>query len=171
MTMARFRHGSALSNFSWYRFRHGSALSNFSRYRFRHGSALSNFSWYRGIRADCEVGYRRPSAPNTGTLFPLPSCRLHRNDQEKRWCGLKKHPTTTCGLDLATTITYLGNNQNWMHYPAYRRQGLPVSTAWMESLVKEVNYRVKRTEMFWNDPRGLKPSSRCGLLPCVTPNA
>ena len=28
------------------------------------------------------------------------------------------------------------------------RQGLPVTTAWMESLVKEVNYRVKGTEMF-----------------------
>ena len=26
--------------------------------------------------------------------------------------------------------------------------------AWMESLVKEINYRVKGTEMFWNDPHG-----------------
>ncbi len=42
---------------------------------------------------------------------------------------------------VATTITYLENNQNRMHYPEYRRQGLPVTTAWMESLVKEVNYR------------------------------
>ena len=41
-----------------------------------------------------------------------------------------------------------------MHYPEYRRQGLPVTTAWMESLVKEVNYRVKGTEMFWNNPEG-----------------
>jgi len=24
----------------------------------------------------------------------------------------------------------------------------------MESLVKEINYRVKGTEMFWNDPEG-----------------
>ena len=55
---------------------------------------------------------------------------------------------------VATTITYLENNQKRMHYPEYRRQGLPVTTAWMESLVKEVNYRVKGTEMFWNDPEG-----------------
>jgi hypothetical protein len=41
-----------------------------------------------------------------------------------------------------------------MDYPGYRRQGLPVTTAWMESLVKELNYRVKGTEMFWNDPQG-----------------
>jgi hypothetical protein len=39
-----------------------------------------------------------------------------------------------------------------MNYPEYRRQGLPITTAWMESLVKEINYRVKGTEMFWNDP-------------------
>jgi hypothetical protein len=55
---------------------------------------------------------------------------------------------------LSRTITYLENNQGRMKYPEYRRQGLPVTTAWMESLVKEVNYRVKGTEMFWNDPEG-----------------
>lgn len=49
---------------------------------------------------------------------------------------------------------YLTNNRGRMDYPRYRRQGLPVTSALMESLVKEVNYRVKGTEMFWNDPRG-----------------
>jgi hypothetical protein len=52
------------------------------------------------------------------------------------------------------TINYLENNQNRMKYPEYRQQGMPVTTAWMESLVKEMNYRVKGTEMFWNDPEG-----------------
>ena len=55
---------------------------------------------------------------------------------------------------LATTINYLENNRDRMKYPEYRRAGLPVTTAWMESLVKEMNYRVKGTEMFWNDPDG-----------------
>jgi hypothetical protein len=55
---------------------------------------------------------------------------------------------------LAKTITYLENNQPRMHYPEYRQQGFPITTAWMESLVKEINYRVKGTEMFWNDPEG-----------------
>ncbi|MCA8997699.1 MAG: hypothetical protein KDA80_11955, partial [Planctomycetaceae bacterium] len=41
-----------------------------------------------------------------------------------------------------------------MHYAAYRTQGLPVTSAPMESLVKQMNLRVKGTEMFWND--GLK---------------
>jgi hypothetical protein len=55
---------------------------------------------------------------------------------------------------IASTITYLDNNRNRMKYPEYRKTGLPVTTAWMESLVKEMNYRVKGTEMFWNDPDG-----------------
>jgi hypothetical protein len=55
---------------------------------------------------------------------------------------------------LATTIGYLENNQGRMKYPEYRQAGMPVTTAWMESLVKEKNYRVKGTEMFWNDPEG-----------------
>ncbi len=55
---------------------------------------------------------------------------------------------------LSKTIGYLDNNKDRMNYPEYRQRGLPVTTAWMESLVKEVNYRVKGTEMFWNDPEG-----------------
>jgi len=52
---------------------------------------------------------------------------------------------------LAETFTYLQNNQSRMDYPRYRRDGLPITSAHMESLVKEVNYRVKGTEKFWND--------------------
>ncbi len=55
---------------------------------------------------------------------------------------------------VAGTVTYLENNRLRMEYPEYRRAGLPVTTAWMESLVKEVNYRVKGSEMFWNNPAG-----------------
>jgi hypothetical protein len=55
---------------------------------------------------------------------------------------------------LRKTIQYLRNNQSRMKYPEYRKAGLPVTTAWMESLVKEINWRVKGTEMFWNNPDG-----------------
>ncbi len=55
---------------------------------------------------------------------------------------------------VATTLGYLTNNRERMKYDEYRRQGLPITTAWMESLVKEINYRVKGTEMFWNHPAG-----------------
>lgn len=52
---------------------------------------------------------------------------------------------------LAEAITYFRNNQSRMDYPRYRQQGLPITSAHMESYVKEVNYRVKSTEKFWND--------------------
>lgn len=52
---------------------------------------------------------------------------------------------------IATTIGYFQNNAPRMDYPAYRRQGLPVTSALMESFVKELNRRVKGTEKFWNN--------------------
>lgn len=52
---------------------------------------------------------------------------------------------------LAEAITYLTNNRSRMDYPRYRKEGLPISSAHMESLIKEINYRVKGTEKFWND--------------------
>ena len=55
---------------------------------------------------------------------------------------------------IVDAARYLRNNQSRMDYPRYRQQGLPVTSALMESLVKEVNLRVKGTEMFWNDPEG-----------------
>lgn len=55
------------------------------------------------------------------------------------------------------SLTYLSNNRSRMDYPAYRKAGLPISSALMESLVKEINWRVKGTEKFWNNPSGANP--------------
>ena len=55
---------------------------------------------------------------------------------------------------LRRTLTYLGNNAERMNYPEYRKVGLPVSSSMVESLIKEVNYRVKGMEKFWDDPEG-----------------
>jgi hypothetical protein len=52
---------------------------------------------------------------------------------------------------LAETITYFTNNRTRMDYPRYRKEGLPLTSAYMESFVKEMNKRVKGTEKFWND--------------------
>lgn len=52
---------------------------------------------------------------------------------------------------LADAVGYFQNNASRMDYPAYRRQGLPTTSAHMESFVKEMNARVKGTEKFWND--------------------
>ena len=55
---------------------------------------------------------------------------------------------------IRRVIGYLTNNRERMKYDEYRRQGLPTTSAWMESTVKQMNYRVKGTEMFWNNPSG-----------------
>ena len=55
---------------------------------------------------------------------------------------------------LRRCVTYLRNNEPRMKYSDYRRQGLPVSSSMVESLIKEVNYRVKGTEKFWDHPEG-----------------
>lgn len=77
-----------------------------------------------------------------------------RHWQTKRGLPPQDASETDPRAIVAKTITYLENNQPRMNYPEYRRQGLPITTAWMESLVKEINYRVKGTEMFWNNPEG-----------------
>jgi hypothetical protein len=77
-----------------------------------------------------------------------------RQWQTKRGDAPEGAPDQDPRVILATTIGYLENNAERMKYPEYRQAGMPVTTAWMESLVKEMNYRVKGTEMFWNNPAG-----------------
>ena len=48
------------------------------------------------------------------------------------------------------SLTYLRNNCRRMDYPRYRREGLPITSALVESLIKEFNLRVKGTEKLWN---------------------
>ena len=55
---------------------------------------------------------------------------------------------------LRVIIGYLQNNRERMKYNEYRMQGLPTTSAWMESAIKEINFRTKGTEMFWNKPSG-----------------
>jgi hypothetical protein len=41
------------------------------------------------------------------------------------------------------------NNRARMDYPRYRRLGLPIVSASVESVLKQVNRRVKGSEKFW----------------------
>jgi hypothetical protein len=47
------------------------------------------------------------------------------------------------------TLTYVTNNRQRMDYPEYRRLGLPISSAPVESTIKQINRRVKGSEKFW----------------------
>jgi hypothetical protein len=52
---------------------------------------------------------------------------------------------------VSKTIGYLEKNQPRMDYPRYRRQGLPIMSGLVESLIKQFNRRVKGTEKFWKE--------------------
>lgn len=55
---------------------------------------------------------------------------------------------------VAEALSYLENNQARMEYPRYRKEGLPITSSLAESLVGEVNARVKSRQQFWNRPEG-----------------
>ena len=74
--------------------------------------------------------------------------------QREPHSGPGKLPATDPREVLRRTIGYLRNNQDHMQYAEYRKQGLPVTSSLVESLIKEVNYRVKGTEKFWDNPEG-----------------
>jgi hypothetical protein len=51
---------------------------------------------------------------------------------------------------VATSLGYLRNQQSRMRYPEYRKQGLPITSTYVESTVKQINRRMKGTEKFWS---------------------
>jgi hypothetical protein len=52
---------------------------------------------------------------------------------------------------VARALIYLQNHQEQMRYAEYRRQGLPITSSYVESAVKQFNQRVKGTEKFWSE--------------------
>ena len=55
-------------------------------------------------------------------------------------------------VKIENVLAYVTENASRMDYPRYRREGLPVSSALVESLVKQFNQRVKATDKFWVGP-------------------
>lgn len=82
-------------------------------------------------------------------------------EELKSWQGKIGKPSKGEELDekdprrlVAEALSYLKNNQSRMDYPRYRRQGLPITSSLAESLVGEINARVKAPQKFWNRPEG-----------------
>ena len=48
-------------------------------------------------------------------------------------------------------LRYLKNNADRMRYDEYRRDGLPIMTSAVESVIKRINQRVKGSEKFWSE--------------------
>jgi hypothetical protein len=57
---------------------------------------------------------------------------------------------------VASALTYLQNHKQQMRYAEYRRLGLPITSSYVESAVKQFNQRVKGTEKFWSE-QGAEP--------------
>jgi hypothetical protein len=60
-------------------------------------------------------------------------------------------PTGSPRQVVTKALTYLQNNQERMRYAGYRQQGLPITSSYVESTIKQINHRVKGTEKFWNE--------------------
>ena len=62
----------------------------------------------------------------------------------------KETPKTAPSAIVATSLGYLRNQRSRMNYPEYRKQGLPITSTYVESTVKQINRRMKGTEKFWS---------------------
>lgn len=52
---------------------------------------------------------------------------------------------------VSTALGYLQNHKDKMRYAEYRCQGMPITSSYVESAVKQFNERVKGTEKFWTE--------------------
>lgn len=68
---------------------------------------------------------------------------------EAAGCAPKDAPESDPRVVLAKARNYAANNIDKMDYPRYRKLGLPISSAPVESVIKQFNRRVKGTEKFW----------------------
>jgi hypothetical protein len=62
----------------------------------------------------------------------------------------EKEETGTARAQVAETLRYLTNQRSRMRYDEYRCQGLPITSSYIESTVKQINRRMKGTEKFWS---------------------
>jgi hypothetical protein len=77
------------------------------------------------------------------------------------WQGKLGKPPEGAELDgkdprrlVAEALSYLANNQARMDYPRYRKEGLPITSSLVESLVGEFNARVKGRDKYWDITEG-----------------
>jgi len=77
----------------------------------------------------------------------LQQMKIHQNEIGKPTSDDKD---TSPRQLLADAIRYVTNQQSRMKYAEYRQCGLPITSAYIESTIKQINRRVKGTEKFWS---------------------
>jgi hypothetical protein len=82
-------------------------------------------------------------------------------EELRTWQGRVGEPPEAEELDekdprrlVAEALSYLQNNQSRMDYPRYRKEGLPITSSLVESLVGQFNARVKSKQKYFNRPGG-----------------
>jgi hypothetical protein len=74
---------------------------------------------------------------------------------EERSAALGAPPSQCADSDprrlVFESLRYLKNNAERMRYDHYRRQGLPIMTSAVQSVIKMMNKRVKGSEKFWSE--------------------
>jgi len=70
---------------------------------------------------------------------------------EELGAPLETDPETHPRHVVAKALGYLRNQASRMKYDIYRQQGLPITSAYIESTIKQINRRVKGSEKFWNN--------------------
>ena len=63
----------------------------------------------------------------------------------------KETAKTAPSAIVAKSLGYLRNQRSRMDYSEYRKQGLPMTSTYVESTVKQINRRMKGTEKFWSN--------------------
>lgn len=71
--------------------------------------------------------------------------------QQELGSPAKDESETSPRVQVAKTLGYLQNQRHRMRYDEYRRQGLPITSSYVESTVKQINRRMKGTEKFWSE--------------------
>ena len=76
-----------------------------------------------------------------------------QNHQKRIGIPEKSLPENHPRRILQRNIKYIQDNKNRMNYPDMRKKGLPVSSCRVESLIKQINQRVKASDKFWVIPK------------------
>ena len=73
-------------------------------------------------------------------------------EQRQQELGIpEQNETLTPRAQVAASLGYLTNQRERMNYAEYRKQGLPITSSPIESVIKQINRRLKGTEKFWSE--------------------
>jgi hypothetical protein len=80
----------------------------------------------------------------------IAALELRQQRQQELGKPTKETSKTAPSAIVATSLGYLRNQRSRMGCAEYRKQGLPMTSTYVESTVKQINRRMKGAEKFWS---------------------